>query len=375
MALSAFVFDYGVLWYSRRQAQNAADAGALAGATALFLDSSTDLSNTGPAYMSAQTVANANNVFMETPGVKVFVDPNATWDHPAPGPSTAAGAGCNTGETCIQVDVYRDGTHGSNALPVYFATLFGQSSEGIRATATAKAAIANESGCMRPWFIPQRYNDVNNNGVYDNPPDTLNPYSVPADIGTAVTFHANSWPSAYGQIDVGSGGNAIRDAIEHCASGMSFIIGQTISTKPGNTLGPEQQGINSLFTWDPNQSGSNPNGVYWDATNKVVAGGCAAAGTCACPNNAGECPYGGSQSPRIVQAAICDPSQAACNGNASGTGTITITNILSFFITGTVVSAGSLDIQAILIASGGNVVAGPTVGPGNSFLKQVVLVR
>ena len=28
MALSTFVVDYGVLWASRRQAQNAADAGA-----------------------------------------------------------------------------------------------------------------------------------------------------------------------------------------------------------------------------------------------------------------------------------------------------------------------------------------------------------
>ena len=32
LALSAFVFDYGVMWASRGQAQNAADAGALAGA-------------------------------------------------------------------------------------------------------------------------------------------------------------------------------------------------------------------------------------------------------------------------------------------------------------------------------------------------------
>jgi uncharacterized membrane protein len=37
-ALTAFVVDYGVLWVARRQAQNAADAGALAGATALAFD-------------------------------------------------------------------------------------------------------------------------------------------------------------------------------------------------------------------------------------------------------------------------------------------------------------------------------------------------
>jgi Putative Flp pilus-assembly TadE/G-like len=56
------VFDYGEFWYARRQAQNATDAVALAGAVALYLDSSTDLSNTGPAYMSVLTVASANNV-------------------------------------------------------------------------------------------------------------------------------------------------------------------------------------------------------------------------------------------------------------------------------------------------------------------------
>ena len=34
MAFNVFVLDYGVMWVSRRQAQNAADAGALAGAVA-----------------------------------------------------------------------------------------------------------------------------------------------------------------------------------------------------------------------------------------------------------------------------------------------------------------------------------------------------
>ena len=39
MALSAFVIDYGVLWASRRQAQNAADAAAMAGAISMaFVD-------------------------------------------------------------------------------------------------------------------------------------------------------------------------------------------------------------------------------------------------------------------------------------------------------------------------------------------------
>src|SRR6188472_2703250 len=41
LAFSAFVVDMGVMWVSRRQAQNAADAGALAGAVALMKDGGT----------------------------------------------------------------------------------------------------------------------------------------------------------------------------------------------------------------------------------------------------------------------------------------------------------------------------------------------
>ena len=42
LAFSAFVVDMGVMWVSRRQAQNAADAGALAGAVALMKDGGLD---------------------------------------------------------------------------------------------------------------------------------------------------------------------------------------------------------------------------------------------------------------------------------------------------------------------------------------------
>src|SRR5262245_60309696 len=42
LALSAFGFDYGVMWTSRAQTQTAADAGALAGAISLAFDSPTD---------------------------------------------------------------------------------------------------------------------------------------------------------------------------------------------------------------------------------------------------------------------------------------------------------------------------------------------
>ncbi len=50
MAFNVFVLDYGVMWVGRRQAQNAADAGALAGATAR----PTTTSTTPPAPTGSQ---------------------------------------------------------------------------------------------------------------------------------------------------------------------------------------------------------------------------------------------------------------------------------------------------------------------------------
>src|ERR1044071_8937254 len=70
-AFSMFIIDYGALWVSRHQAQNAADSGALAGAIALAFDDFADRSDTGPAKVAAQSFAKANGVFGESPDVQM----------------------------------------------------------------------------------------------------------------------------------------------------------------------------------------------------------------------------------------------------------------------------------------------------------------
>ena len=54
-ALSAFAVDWGLFWVGRREAQNSADAAALAGAVALAYDDPDDFSETGPAKRAAKT--------------------------------------------------------------------------------------------------------------------------------------------------------------------------------------------------------------------------------------------------------------------------------------------------------------------------------
>ena len=62
LSASMLAIDVGMLMTARNQAQNAADAGALAGAAALFYDDFDDRTPEGPAVTSAIAAAQANVV-------------------------------------------------------------------------------------------------------------------------------------------------------------------------------------------------------------------------------------------------------------------------------------------------------------------------
>ena len=61
-AATTLAIDVGMAVTARTQAQNSADAGALAGAIALALDSFNDRTASGPAVQSAVNAAAANTV-------------------------------------------------------------------------------------------------------------------------------------------------------------------------------------------------------------------------------------------------------------------------------------------------------------------------
>jgi hypothetical protein len=143
VAFNVFVLDYGMMWESRRQAQNAADAGALAGAVARGYDDLADPpSSTGLAARISQQVARANLVWQQAP------TPQVSFNCP-PGFSGK----------CVQVDVYRNGEFGSTPLPTLFGPLLAVSNQGVRATATAVAGNGNATTCLKPWAIPDGWDD------------------------------------------------------------------------------------------------------------------------------------------------------------------------------------------------------------------------
>jgi Flp pilus assembly protein TadG len=383
-ALSAFVLDYGVMWMSRREAQNAADAGALAGAVARAYDETTDPPAAGGvAEQAAAQAATANLVFQSVPGAVV------TWDCP----SYVAGTGC------VRVDVHRDGTNGSATLPTYFAPLFGISTQATLATATAQAAVANASDCLRPFAIPDKWVELNptagtwsstsvfnryqmtgkNKGTVLTPADTYTPptdsgpgsgFTIAADYGSAVTLKFGNpngsdpiSPGWFLPVDIpraegpSTGGDRYRENIASCA-GLRTAIGDYIPTETGAKIGPTKQGIGLLIAQDPNAT--------WNTTTKTVDNSCA--------------PGCAAQSPRIIALPVFNPdtfqySNATNNWTACpGGGTcVRIVNILGFFVQSI---SGSGDVSGYLVNVPGELESGsPSLSGASSFSKVITLVR
>src|ERR1051325_5947266 len=110
MTATTLAIDVGMLMTARSQAQTAADAGALAGATSLAFNDFNDRSSSGPAVQSAITSAQANLMMGSAPSVN---------------PSDVTFPLSPTGQNNrVRVQVMR-ATQRNNAIPTLVGSLFG----------------------------------------------------------------------------------------------------------------------------------------------------------------------------------------------------------------------------------------------------------
>jgi Flp pilus assembly protein TadG len=389
-----FVVDYGVMWVGRGQAQNSADAGALAGAISMAFDANgwTDRTPTGPARTAARQMAVSNFVIGQVPSVIMASDVYFT-DQPA----DMCPADANGNTPCIRVDVYRNQARG-NALPTIFGVAFGITAHGVRATATARVAIADSSNCMKPWAIPDKWIDNyditipietnppawteddtfdlhegnNNTGppllppdadVYV-PPSTSGPgsgFTVAADLGTRVVLKQGGPSSSLSpgvfhpirlpRYDGGSQGGAdYRENISTC-TGLPVSIGDTLQSENGNMIGPTRQGVNDLIAQDPN--------AQWDSGSDSVINSCATA-TPSC-----------GTSPRVVPIPVFDTATYYTT-KRQGIPEFVVVNILGFFID----RMQGNDVVGYITEAPGTVrSATAPIDPSASFLAQIQLIR
>jgi hypothetical protein len=276
VAASMLAIDVGMLMTARNQAQNSADAGALAGATALLYDSFSDHSAGGPAVTSAIRGAQTNTVMSGqvsvTPADVEFL------------------TGPKTGQVDrVKVSVRRTASRG-NPLATMIARYFGMATTDIGATATAEAAPANAMSCVKPFTIPDKWiektsppwNSLSSTyDAFDNKGRPLaNPdIYIPADqsgytgytlndVGTPLTIRAgtgnNISPSMYFSLAMtdDTGGSDYRNNIAHCNK-THYHWGDPEVLEPGNMMGPTVQGITDLIAQDKV-------GAHWNSGARQV---------------------------------------------------------------------------------------------------------
>lgn len=319
VAVSMLAIDIGMLMTSRNQAQNSADAAALAGATALAFDSWTDRSASGPAVTNALAGARTNQVMRGT----VFVEPaNVEFlNNPA---------GLNNR---VRVTVFRDTAHandnGGGGIQTMIAKYFGIDTVGVRAVAMAEASPANAETCVKPFTIPDRWLENGTRGstgddAFDPatdryiPPQTNkvnNPdytgYNAVRDKGTQIILKGNNdtkiAPSFYypwDMVGVDRGADDYRWSIGNCKTDL-MGYGQDYVAKPGNMPGPTKQGMDDLIAKDPDAS--------WDDSKDEVVSSM-------------------HPSPRVVVIPLFDPVYYYTGKMNGRNASLKFVNYLGFFI-------------------------------------------
>jgi Flp pilus assembly protein TadG len=353
VAATTLAIDVGMLMTARTQAQNAADAGALAGATALAFNSFDDRSTSGPAVQGAMNAALANKVVGQSVSI---LSSDVTF------PVAPSGASDR-----VKVAVFRTVERG-NAVGTMVAGLFGVNTADIKAVATAEAILSNSAVCVKPWAIPDRWTEVQTPGwdVTDtftafpsNPsvfPDifraanllTYTGYKRTVDVGTEIKIMPESSPIIEGDMYfpiAWAGATTVDDYINNITGCESpqIKIGDGLNIQAGVIGENTGAGAAALIAADPT--------AYWDATNKKVVS----------PLN---------PSPRVIVIPVYDPMYFDQGKRVGNFTQLRVSNFIGFFVDHLV---GNNVVGKIMPALGQS--ASGTSTPQGAFLRAIRLVE
>jgi hypothetical protein len=337
-AFAALAIDGAILMMTRTQLHNAADAAALAGASALINGDKDE------ATARAILIASQNKAFQDGQAPVLIDEDDITFP---------------------EDDVVRVRTHRTVATEDPIRTFFLQVASELAggtaemsAVAAAKAFDVCSSRCLKPWAIPDRWNDTNGNGMWDAgefyDADATG-FIAPQDVGAEVVLKIGSpgettvsgifWAVDFPPLGEGekplTGSAWYRRWIAGC-SPYVVDVGDRLQLEPGRMVGPTGQGMRELIAQDP--------GAYWDPTTKAVKGSAYAL------------------SPRIGLIPFFDPTLPPSQGRNY----VTVTKLGAFFIESV---NGNSEVRGrfIQITTQGNPCPGD--GTGNSFVKNIVLVE
>lgn len=335
--------DLGALYVDRSEAQRAADAAALAGAT-VFVTSGCTYSGTGycagaatDATNAAIAAGNQNLIAGQSPSIQT----------------------ADVSFTALASVNPRINVTARQTVPTFFMKIFGVSSANVSASATAEAYNPSDStggptvceSCLKPFTVP----NCDPNPNYTTPVNPLcpggaqtyffdpntghiqHPGTYPSGaIGEPWVLHYNAAPSQYYELDLdagppgctsGGGGAGYANNIRTCYNG-AFGCGQQLCLLTGNKVGPTDAPVQDLIhaTGDGFGKGQDtidtstgpPFTIRAGSRNPLVLSGQITAGTTI------------SSSDSIVTVPVYDGSNL-CPGNSCGT-TVQIKGYLQMFI-------------------------------------------
>lgn len=356
LVATTLAVDVGMLMTARNQTQNAADAGALAGAVALAFNDFNDRSPTGPAVQNALSAAtDTSNNIMGSPGSVSTADVTFPTD---------PGGQANR----IGVVVHRTSERG-NPLSMLVGAYFGVSTADVVASATGEAGKANAETCVKPWAIPDKWQerqtppfDVNDTfsafptnpsvfpDIYRGPSNgSPTGYTQEANVGLQITLT----PIVSNVIKAGmfiplqasgdSGASDYQDNISGC-DGAMLHFGDNLAVEPSATPTDTSAGAQALIDQDPT--------AYWNsATSRVVSTM--------------------NPSPRVVVIPLYDPYYFD-QGKKVGIYTqIRIANFMGFFIE----SLNGTNVVGRIVPVTGLIDPAAAAAPAGSFPRAIRLVE
>ncbi len=329
VGVTSLAVDVGYLYVVRNQLQNAVDAAALAGAQGLLAQPG-NYTAEGAAVRWAMEYAARN----QADGQQVLLS-SSEITFPR--------------SNVILIDITRPAR-------TFFARLFGirQANIRVRAAAVVTPAVGGTGG-WRPWAPPDQFGhggicvtpEDDDHGPFTPNPHTWRGIAVNADYykspydpefqGQDLSLYRDCSPGSptgfiaprdvdgryielksdspeypgnfYGLALGGRGADTYRENIIFGWGGTAQI-GDTLTTEPGNMVGPTRQGVSALIAQDPNaQLRRDPVTRQWYVWSDR---------------------YPPNESPRIVPIFLFDPTIPSRGGRT----TIRVANLGAFFIEG-----------------------------------------
>jgi hypothetical protein len=363
MSATMLAVDVGQMMVARTQSQNAADAGALSGAVALVFNDFNNRSASGPAVQSAIGAATST-------GNKVMNGQASVLPEDVTFPAIDK----------VRVRVERSSARG-NPIQMFIGPMIGINTANVGAIATAEVIPANAMTCVKPFMIPDRWEEKNElpynaqtstfemydkKGVPLPVQDKYVPacktcsagestgytgYSPVTDRGVQLVLRAgtgsNIEPSMYFSWKMPGddiGADFYRENISGCNQ-TKVKPGDPMIQEPGAMSGPTLKGIDDLIAKDP--------AATWDTSCKCVKGS----------------KYG--VSPRVAPIPLYDPAKYADAKKNGRTAEFVVANWIGFFIKE--IRGG--DVYGYITPITGTLDKSAAPGSPDAFAKVIVLVE